>query len=53
MLTRILLIIALIAWPILAIADGCTSMTIIDQHTGTMRFCQQCCYGGHCTLTCL
>ncbi len=49
---RILLTITILLWPILAIADGCTPLTMIDGN-GTMKFCQQCCYGGACTITCL
>lgn len=52
-ISRLFLALIIIAWPVMAIADGCTSLTMIDQRTGTMRFCQQCCYGGSCTITCL
>lgn len=51
-LSRLLLALILIAWPGLAIADGCTQLTIMNGN-GTMTFCTQCCYGGSCTITCL
>ena len=42
---------SLLLWPLLVWADGCTQITVMTPQG--MTFCQQCCDGGHGTVTCL
>ena len=48
---RLVLGLCLLLWPVVAMADGCTQITVMTPQG--MKFCQSCCYGGHCTVTCL
>jgi hypothetical protein len=46
-----LTILALFIMPTWVYADGCTQYTV--QTPQGMKFCQQCCYGGSCQVSCL
>lgn len=48
---RSLMVVVLILWPVMVWADGCTQITVMTP-TG-MKFCQSCCYGGSCQVSCL
>lgn len=48
---RDVLALVLVLCPLVVWADGCTQYTIMQQ--GKMLMCTQCCYGGHCQVTCL
>ena len=47
----VLMGLVLILWPLVVWADGCTQITVSTPQG--MTCCQQCCYGGHCQVTCL
>lgn len=49
-MTRLLLILVIVLLPNVALAD-CQRVTIVVD--GKLVSCQQCCWAGHCTVTCL
>ena len=44
-------LLAFVGLPTWAYADGCTQITVMTPQG--MKFCQQCCYGGSCQVSCL
>lgn len=48
---RLCLALVLVCWPVVALADGCTSQ-YVTMPNGKVMLCTNCCYNGVCSTRC-